>query len=95
MNNIIALIAYKIWSIQRRLNDAVDHREGSAAIPIIIESSAIYSLALVSLTGLYATASWAQYIILNLLVPLVVSDISAIILLSLLMNDFIRALHSP
>lgn len=69
------LIAYRIWS--------VDHSAGkfrqtkSTLKPVmaaVIESGAIYSLTLVILLGVYLSHSWAHFIFLDSLTPLIVSD---------------------
>lgn len=75
-----ALIAYRIWSIESQLNKVISERRGnSPVLPVIIESSAVYSASLICLTALFAAGSWAQYIVLDTLVQLIVSTIRLVL----------------
>ncbi|KAF9067591.1 hypothetical protein BDP27DRAFT_1534933 [Rhodocollybia butyracea] len=65
-----ALVAYRIWDINRLVINFYNH-SWSPAIVLVIESGAIYSATLLSLLILYKIESWFQYVLLDAISPIV------------------------
>ncbi|KAJ7924222.1 hypothetical protein B0H13DRAFT_1864097 [Mycena leptocephala] len=71
------LIAGRIWWINRQAGSAAEKISGRKLGPtiiIIIESGAIYSACLIILLSLYASGSYAQYIVLDGVVQVVLGS---------------------
>ena len=64
----LALIAVKIWKINRFSSQFVGHSLTPVML-VVIESGAVYSCTLIALLGCYLTNSWAQYLILDSVKP--------------------------
>ena len=60
------LIALRIWLTERRASAVFRSRSLTPVAVIIIESGAIYSVALLTVLVLFLTNSWAQYIVLDM-----------------------------
>jgi len=77
-----ALIAHRIWSINRRLG-SFSHTGKTGIHPVIVivvESGAVYAASLIILTVLYTTGDHAQYIVLDAITPLIGIVFSLIII---------------
>jgi len=70
--NIIctALVAYRIWVINRRAISFSEHSLRPIML-LVIESGAIYSATLTTLLILYKVKSWFQYVLLDAVSPIV------------------------
>lgn len=70
--NIIctALVAYRIWYINRRSISFSEHSLRPIML-LVIESGAIYSVTLTTLLILYKAKSWFQYVLLDAVSPIV------------------------
>ncbi|RDB26826.1 hypothetical protein Hypma_005347 [Hypsizygus marmoreus] len=66
-----ALVAYRIWSINRTSISFSEHSLRPIML-LVIESGAIYSATLTALLILYKTESWFQYVLLDAVSPIVV-----------------------
>lgn len=58
----IGLIAYKLWSAERRVYGAKDSRYLTKVAVTVIESGALYSAFLVSLLVTYVKNDWSLYV---------------------------------
>lgn len=85
---VSVVIASRIWWVSRRINRMTSTTGRSSTLgragSIIIESGAMYSSCLVLLIALYLCGSYAQFVVLNAMTQVVVSDttISSITTLS-------------
>ncbi|KAF5381650.1 hypothetical protein D9615_005470 [Tricholomella constricta] len=70
--NIIctSLVAYRIWSINRRVISFSGHSLRPIMF-LVIESGAIYSVTLITLLILYEVESWFQYVLIDAVSPIV------------------------
>jgi len=71
--NIITtcLIVYRIWRVNMDVARGPGSRSLWPVISVILESGAIYSSTLLVLLATYASGSFAQYIALDMLVPII------------------------
>jgi len=71
--NIIAtaLIAFRIWQIQKPVSILSRRHSLNPVISIIVESGAIYAASLILLTALYTTDNDAQFIVLDAVTPII------------------------
>lgn len=67
------LLAFRIWRIQKDMVDNAVRRNLIPLIAIIVESGAVYAVAVLVLLAIYAARSWAEYMILDILPSLIVS----------------------
>lgn len=65
-NEILApatgLIAFKLWSVERRVYGSKDNRYLTKVAITIIESGALYSAFLISLLVTYVNNEWSLYV---------------------------------
>jgi len=64
------LIALKIWLTERQTSAVFRSRSALSVAIMIVESGAIYSIALVTVLALFLANSWAQYIVLDMVIQL-------------------------
>jgi len=74
-----ALVAFRIWNINRQNFLAVGHSLRPVML-LVIESGAIYSATLLTLLILYKANSWFQYVLLDAVSPIVGLVFSSIII---------------
>lgn len=76
---VAALIAGRIWWVQRKITGLKAGGKGrgslAPAIIVIVESGAIYSVCLILLLSFYLSGIYAQYILLDAVQQVVVSDL--------------------
>jgi len=75
-----SLIATKIWKINRFTAHIIDDNNLKPVMLVILESGAIYSCTLITLLVCYLTGSWAQYLLLDAVSPIVGIVFSMVIL---------------
>lgn len=62
----LVLIALKIWLTERQTSAVFRSRSALSVAIIVVESGAIYSIALLTVLALFLANSWAQYIVLDM-----------------------------
>lgn len=71
------LIVFRIWSVDRAAGKFRQTKSSlKPAIAAVVESGLIYSVSLVCLLAVYLSGSWAHFIILDALTPIIVSGIN-------------------
>ncbi|KZT55227.1 hypothetical protein CALCODRAFT_518843 [Calocera cornea HHB12733] len=70
-----ALIVFRIWRVNMAGVGQMGQNSLWPVITIILESGTIYSATLLCLLATYASGSFAQYICLDMLVPVIVSPV--------------------
>lgn len=68
---LIGLVAYKIWKVNK-LSVRVGATNLMPVFLVVIESGALYSATLIALLATYLAGSWAQYLLIDALTPIIV-----------------------
>lgn len=68
-----ALLAYRIWKVDQEVASVCTTRSNTLqpAMKAIIDSGALYSVALLTIIILYASNSTGQYIVLDMVMPII------------------------
>jgi len=67
-----ALISFRIWSVDRAADKYLQSENTlRPVLAVVVESGAIYSASLVALLATFLSHSWAQYIVLDAVTPII------------------------
>lgn len=70
---VTGLIAFRIWSVDHAASKFRQNKSTlRPVLAVVVESGAIYSASLTALLAVYLSHSWAQFIILDAVTPIIV-----------------------